>query len=120
LNAAGNRRYRAYSAGSKAGGKVNPFAVELLKSKGIDPGQPRSKSWGEFAAPGAPKMHLVVTVCDNAAGEVCPVWPGAPAKAHWGVDDPAAVQGSDADKRAAFAKAFDELKAKIDAFLARE
>ena len=118
LNAAGKGRYRAFSAGSKPGGKVNPHALSLLKEKAIPAEGARSKSWDEFAGPGAPAMDLVVTVCDNAAGEACPVWPGAPARAHWGVDDPAAVQGSDAEKRAAFDKAFRELKAKIDAFLA--
>lgn len=118
LNAAGKGRYRAYSAGSKPGGKVNPHALRLLAEKGITAEGARSKSWDEFARAGAPKMDLVVTVCDNAAGETCPVWPGAPTRAHWGVDDPAAVEGSDAEKRAAFEKAFLELKAKIDAFLA--
>jgi protein-tyrosine-phosphatase len=118
LNAAAKGRYRAYSAGSKPTGHVNPLAIETLKNRNIETQEARSKSWNEFAAPGAPKMDLVVTVCDNAAGEACPVWPGAPARAHWGVDDPAAVQGSDAEKRAAFDKAFRELKAKIDAWLA--
>lgn len=118
LNAAGKGRYRAYSAGSKPGGTVNPRALSLLEEKAIPTEGARSKSWDEFAAAGAPKMDLVVTVCDNAAGEACPVWPGAPARAHWGVDDPAAVQGSEAEKRAAFEKAFRELKAKIDAYLA--
>lgn len=118
LNAAGQGRYRAYSAGSKPGGRVNPHALSLLREKGISAEGARSKSWDEFAVPGAPRLDLVVTVCDNAAGETCPVWPGAPSRAHWGVDDPAAVEGSDAEKRAAFEKAFRELKAKIDAFLA--
>jgi arsenate reductase (thioredoxin) len=117
LNHAGKGRYRAFSAGSKPAGTVNPFALALLREEGI-PAAARSKSWDEFAAPDAPQMDLVVTVCDNAAGEVCPVWPGAPRKAHWGVDDPAAVQGSDADKRKAFRRAFEELRQKIDAFLA--
>jgi arsenate reductase (thioredoxin) len=115
LNHAGKGRFRAYSAGSKPAGKVNPFALELLREQGIE-ASARSKSWDEFAA--APRMDLVVTVCDNAAGEVCPLWPGAPRKEHWGVDDPAAVQGSDAEKRAAFQAAFDKLKSRIDAFLA--
>jgi protein-tyrosine-phosphatase len=120
LNHAGKGRYRAYSAGSKPGGRVNPFSLSLLREKGISADEARSKSWDEFAAPDAPTMDLVVTVCDNAAGEACPVWPGAPAKAHWGVDDPAAVQGSDAEKRAAFERAFRELAAKIDAWLAAQ
>jgi len=115
LNYAGRGRFHAYSAGSKPAGKVNPLALALLKEEGI-PVSARSKSWDEFAA--GPAMDLVVTVCDNAAGEVCPVWPGAPRKAHWGVDDPAAVGGSDQEKRAAFWHAFDELKQRIDAFLA--
>lgn len=118
LNVAGKGRYRAYSAGSKPGGAVNPDALALLEGRGIPAQGARSKSWDEFAAPGAPRMDLVVTVCDHAAGEACPVWPGAPARAHWGVDDPAAVQGGDAERRAAFEKAFRELKAKIDAYLA--
>jgi protein-tyrosine-phosphatase len=117
LNHVGKGSYRAFSAGSQPGGRVNPFSLSLLKEKGIPTGGARSKSWDEFAAPDAPRMDLVVTVCDSAAGEVCPVWPGAPSKAHWGVDDPAAVQGSDAEKRAAFERAFCALKAKIDAFL---
>ena len=116
LNHAGKGRFRAYSAGSKPAGKVNPLALKLLHEQGIE-ASARSKSWDEFAAPDAPKMDLVVTVCDNAAGEVCPVWPGAPRKAHWGVDDPAAVKGSDAEQRAAFQEAFDRLKRRIDAFL---
>jgi arsenate reductase len=120
LNHAGKGRYRAYSAGSKPGGRVNPFSLSLLREKGISADGARSKSWDEFAAPDAPRMDLVVTVCDSAAGEVCPVWPGAPAKAHWGVDDPAAAQGSDTEKRAAFERAFRELKAKIDAWLAAQ
>jgi protein-tyrosine-phosphatase len=120
LNHAGKGRYRAYSAGSKPGGRVNPFSLSVLREKGIPVDGARSKSWDEFAAPDAARMDLVVTVCDSAAGEACPVWPGAPAKAHWGVDDPAAVQGSDAEKRAAFERAFRELKAKIDAWLAAQ
>ena len=115
LNHAGKGRFKAFSAGSKPAGRVNPLALELLKEQGIS-ASARSKSWDEFTA--GPKMDLVVTVCDNAAGEVCPIWPGAPRKAHWGIDDPAAVQGSDAAKRAAFQRAFDELKQRIDAFLA--
>jgi arsenate reductase (thioredoxin) len=117
LNARGEGRFRAYSAGSRPAGRPNPFALELLKSNGIATDGLRSKSWDEFAAPGAPKLDFVFTVCDNAAGEVCPVWPGTPVKAHWGVDDPAAVQGSDDDKRRAFQEAFDRLSSRIDAFL---
>lgn len=117
LNARGKGRFKAWSAGSKPGGTVNPFALALLKEKGIDAAGARSKSWDEFAAPGAPKMDYIFTVCDNAAGEACPLWPGKPTTAHWGVDDPAAVTGSDERKRAAFEKAFAELAAKIDRFL---
>jgi len=118
LNHAGKGRFRAYSAGSRPAGKVNPLALELLASKGIDTTGARSKSWDEFAAPGAPRMDMIVTVCDNAAGEACPVWPGKPVTAHWGVDDPAAVTGSDERKREAFQRAFDELSARIDRLLA--
>ena len=117
LNWAGKRRFRAFSAGSHPGGKVNPFALELLAAKGIPTVGLRSKSWDEFAAPGAPTLDLVVTVCDNAAGEICPIWPGQPVKEHWGVPDPAAVQGSDEDKRKAFLAAFTQLSGSIDRFL---
>ena len=117
LNHAGKGRFRAYSAGSHPGGKVNPLALELLEKKGIPTQGLRSKSWDEFAALGAPELDFVVTVCDNAAGEVCPIWPGRPGKAHWGVPDPAAVQGGDEDKRKAFLDAFTRLSGRIDAFL---
>jgi protein-tyrosine-phosphatase len=118
LNARGEGRFRAYSAGSHPNGKVNPFALEHLAKHRIDTGGLRSKSWDEFAAPGAPELHFVFTVCDNAAGEACPLWPGQPIRAHWGVADPAAVQGSDEDKRKAFLKAFTELSARINLMLA--
>ena len=118
LNARGNGRFRAYSAGSHPNGKVNPFALELLGKHKIDTGGLRSKSWDEFAAPGAPELHFVFTVCDNAAGEACPLWPGQPITAHWGVADPAAAGGSDADKRKAFLKAFTELSTRINLMLA--
>ena len=114
LNAAGKGRFKAYSAGSRPGGKVNPFALELLTKNGIDTAGLRSKSWDEFAAPAAAEMNFIFTVCDNAAGEVCPFWPGQPMTAHWGVADPAAVQGGDEEKRKAFAKAFAELSARIN------
>lgn len=116
LNAAGKGRFVAYSAGSHPGGKVNPYALELLRDKGVDTAGLRSKSWDEFAQPGAPALDFVITVCDNAAGEVCPIWPGGPAKAHWGVEDPAAVQGTDEDKRKAFLRAFSELSTRINLF----
>jgi arsenate reductase len=118
LNARGQGRFRAYSAGSHPNGKVNPFALELLGKHRIDTGGLRSKSWDEFAAPGAPPLHFVFTVCDNAAGEVCPLWPGQPITAHWGVADPAAAQGSNEDKRKAFLKAFTELSTRINLMLA--
>lgn len=116
LNAAGKGRFVAYSAGSHPGGKVNPYALELLRDKGVDTAGLRSKSWDEFAQPVAPALDFVITVCDNAAGEVCPIWPGGPAKAHWGVEDPAAVQGTDEDKRKAFLRAFSELSTRINLF----
>jgi protein-tyrosine-phosphatase len=117
LNSAGKGRFKAYSAGSKPAGRVNPFALELLQCKGIDCAGLRSKSWDEFGAPGAPRMDFIFTVCDNAAAETCPYWPGRPATAHWGIADPAAVNGSAAQKSAAFEAAFGELSSRIDAFL---
>jgi protein-tyrosine-phosphatase len=113
LNTAGAGRFRAYSAGSHPTGKVNPFAVELLRKKGISTDGLRSKSWDEFAGPGAPALDFVFTVCDNAAGEACPLWPGQPVTAHWGVPDPAAMAGSDEDKRRAFLGAFTTLSSRI-------
>ena len=118
LNSAGRGRFKAYSAGSHPAGKVNPLALELLAKNRIDTGAFRSKSWEEFARGGAPGIDFVFTVCDNAAGEVCPVWPGKPITAHWGVADPAAVGGSDEDKRKAFQRAFAELSARINLLLA--
>jgi arsenate reductase len=117
LNSAGKGRFRAYSAGSRPGGKVNPYALELLAKTRIDTADLHSKSWDEFAAPGAPKMDFVFTVCDNAAAEPCPYWPGQPMTAHWGVPDPAAVEGSDEDKRRAFSRAFSALSARINLFI---
>jgi arsenate reductase len=117
LNARGKDRFRAFSAGSRPNGRVNPFALELLRANRLDVSGLRSKSWDEFAAPGAPKLDFVFTVCDNAAGEACPLWPGHPVTAHWGVEDPAAVGGSDDEKRAAFRKAYCELSRRIDGFL---
>jgi protein-tyrosine-phosphatase len=114
LNSAGKGRFKAYSAGSKPGGKVNPYALDLLAKTRIDTGDLRSKSWDEFAAPGAPKMDFVFTVCDNAAAEPCPYWPGQPMTAHWGVPDPAAVEGSDEDKRRAFRSALSVLSTRIN------
>lgn len=106
LNQLGSGRFKAYSAGSHPTGKVNPFAIELLRRNSLPVANLRSKSWDEFAAPGAPRLDFVFTVCDNAAGEVCPVWPGQPVTAHWGVEDPAAVQGTDDEKRRIFLRVF--------------
>jgi len=117
LNAAGAGRFRGYSAGSHPAGKVNPLALELLERKQMRTEGLRSKSWDEFAQPGAPALNFVFTVCDNAAGEACPLWPGQPVTAHWGVADPAAVVGSDEDRRRAFLNAFVALSGRIDLFL---
>ncbi len=111
-------RFVGYSAGSHPGGKVNPFAIERLKTIGYPLEKLRSKSWDEFAAPDAPHMDIIITVCANAAGEVCPIWPGHPSTAHWGFDDPAAEQGSDEKKSAAFKKIFLQIEKRIDTFLA--
>jgi arsenate reductase len=116
LNGIGKGRFRAFSAGSHPAGKVNPFAIELLRQQNFGTAGLRSKSWDEFAAAGAPHLDFVFTVCDDAAGEICPVWPGKPVTAHWGVADPAAVAGSDADKRTAFAAAFKLLHRRISLF----
>ena len=97
-----SKRFIGYSAGSTPGTRVNPFAVEIANMLGYPTEKLRSKSWDEFAAPGAPKMDFIITVCDNAAGEVCPTWPGNPATAHWGFSDPSKVEGSDELKRQAF------------------
>jgi protein-tyrosine-phosphatase len=117
LNAAGQGRFVAFSAGSHPAGAVNPFALELLQKNRIEPAGLRSKNWDEFAKPGAPGLDFVFTVCDNAAGEVCPIWPGQPMTAHWGIQDPAAVQGSEGDKRKAFLRAFSELATRINLFM---
>lgn len=102
LNHLGGARFRAFSAGSQPSGRVNPFALQALAEQGIDTTGVRSKAWDEFAAPDAPTMDLIITVCDSAAGETCPVWPGHPATAHWGYADPSATTGSDAAKLTAF------------------
>ena len=117
MNGLGAGRFVAHSAGSQPAGRVNPFAIELLQKTGLPTVGLRSKSWDEFAAPGAPPLDFVFTVCDNAAGEVCPYWPGHPATAHWGVADPAAVEGSDDDKRKAFLHAMTVLRRRIELFL---
>jgi arsenate reductase len=113
----GMGRFKGYSAGSKPGGKVNPFAIEQVKKTGYPIENLRSKSWDEFAAPGAPHMDFIITVCDNAAGEVCPYWPGHPATAHWGFADPAAVEGTEEEKRAAFEKIFKQIMARMNSFV---
>jgi arsenate reductase len=118
LNARGAGRFVAYSAGSHPTGRVNPYALELLERHGIPTQGLRSKSWDEFARQGAPRMDVIITVCDQAAGEQCPFWPGQPATAHWGIPDPAAVEGTEDDKRKAFETAFGRLRARIDRFLA--
>ncbi len=107
-------RFVGYSAGSTPGGKVNPFAADLALAMGYPEAKLRSKSWDEFAAPGAPQMDFIITVCDNAAGEACPVWPGHPATAHWGFPDPSAVAGSDDAKRHAFMDVMSGLQKRID------
>ncbi|HTU65303.1 MAG TPA: arsenate reductase ArsC [Steroidobacteraceae bacterium] len=118
LNHLGSERFRAYSAGSHPKGAVHPLALELLTRLDLPTVGLRSKSWDEFSRPGAPAIDLVITVCDNAAGETCPLWPGSPLKTHWGIDDPAAAEGSDDEKRAAFRLAHDRLERRIQAFLA--
>jgi protein-tyrosine-phosphatase len=118
LNHAGSGRFRAFSAGSHPKGEVHPLALETLRTEDIAVGQVSSKSWDDFAKPGAPKMNLVITVCDNAAGEVCPFWPGAPAKAHWSFPDPAAAVGSLDDRREAFRAIFADIQGAIDRLVA--
>jgi arsenate reductase (thioredoxin) len=118
LNQLGRGRFRAFSAGSHPSGTVNPFVREMIERQGQPTEHLRSKSWDEFAAAGAPALDFVFTVCDNAAGEVCPFWPGQPMTAHWGVEDPAAATGEDDTKRAAVMKAFIQLKRRIELFLA--
>jgi arsenate reductase len=117
FNTVGAGRFKAYSAGSHPAGRVNPFAIEQLQTLGYPIESLRSKSWDEFAQPDSPQMDFIVTVCDNAAGEVCPLWPGQPVTAHWGFPDPAAVTGSDEEKRAAFAQTLRQIKARVQLFL---
>jgi arsenate reductase len=118
LNHLGKGRFRAHSAGSNPSGKVNPFSIETMQGMGLATSGLRSKSWDEFAAPGAPPIDFIFTVCDNAAGEACPIWPGKPVTAHWGVPDPAAAEGTDAQKRAAFHDAATLLRRRIEIFVA--
>jgi len=117
LNNLGKGRFRAFSAGSHPGVQVNPFALELLEKNHFPTAELRSKSWDEFAQPDAPQLDFVITVCDNAAGEVCPVWPGQPMTAHWGIPDPAAVVGTDEQKRHAFVDAMNQLQRRICMFV---
>lgn len=114
LNARGAGRFRAYSAGSHPAGKVNPHALDVLRSVKLPVEGLRSKSWDEFAGPGAPQMDVIITVCDNAAGEVCPVWPGHPATAHWPFEDPAAFVGDEEATRRKFVEVFMQIRRRVD------
>lgn len=116
MNNVGRSRFNAYSAGSHPNGRVNRYALELLNRLGYDTSGYRSKPWDEFAQPGAPKLDFVITVCDNAAGEVCPTWPGQPMSAHWGLSDPAAVEGTEVEVALAFADTYRMLNNRITAF----
>jgi protein-tyrosine-phosphatase len=116
LNYWGKGRFRAFSAGSHPKGRVHPLAIEILRHNHLPTEDLRSKSWDEFARPDAPPLDFVFTVCDNAAQEICPIWPGQPMTAHWGIHDPAAVEGSDEERQRAFQKAFRELDARLKIF----
>jgi len=117
LNRRGNGQFRAFSAGSHPNGAVNPFALALLKDMDFPTEDLRSKSWDEFSTPTSPHFDFIITVCDNAAGEICPVWLGKPTTAHWGIPDPAAVQGTDLQKKVAFAHAFKLMTTRINLFV---
>jgi len=117
LNRLGKGRFRAYSAGSFPKGEVHPYAIELLRRQAFDTEDLRSKSWNEFAEEGAPQLDFVFTVCDNARGEVCPIWPGQPMTAHWGMPDPAAAEGNEAERRLAFAETLRMLNNRVGAFV---
>ena len=117
FNTMGAGRFKAYSAGSHPTGRVNPFAIEQVRALGYPVENLRSKSWDEFATPGAPQLDFVITVCDNAAGEACPLWPGQPITAHWGFPDPAAVKGTDDEKRAAFALTLRQMRNRVQLFV---
>ena len=116
LNARGGDRFHAYSAGSHPKGEVNPLTLETLRRSGLSAERYRCKSWDEFARPGAPEMDFVITVCDTAAGEVCPVWPGQPITAHWSFQDPAAFEGSDSERREFFLEIFRQIRNRLDLF----
>lgn len=118
LNREGRAKFRAFSAGSHPKGKVNPHTLDLLRKLNYDVSTLRSKSWAEFARPGAPNLDFVFTVCDNAAGEVCPLWPGQPITAHWGIPDPVAAEGSEAEIAMAFKNTYRMLARRIELFLA--
>jgi len=118
LNRAGRGRFKAFSAGSQPKGTINPRTLDLLRKFNYDVSTLRSKSWGEFAQTGAPNLDFVFTVCDNAAGESCPLWPGQPITAHWGIPDPAAALGSEAEIALAFKDAYRMLNRRIELFLA--
>ena len=118
MNKLGQGKFRAYSAGSQPKGRVNPNTIQLLRGLGYDTSSFRSKSWSEFAKPGAPPLDFVFTVCDNAAGEACPVWPGQPMTAHWGIPDPAEARGSEAEIALAFKDAYRMLFQRIGIFTA--
>ncbi len=117
LNDMGKGRFRAFSAGSHPAGRVNPFALALLEKNHYPTAELRSKPWDEFARPDSPPLDFVITVCDKAAGEVCPVWPGQPMTAHWGIPDPAAVEGSDDARRRAFLDAMNQMQRRISMFV---
>ena len=117
LNRKGGSRFRAYSAGSHPKGAVHPFTLDLLEKRGFDISTFRSKSWNEFAGPDAPVMEFVITVCDSAAGEVCPIWPGHPMTEHWGFPDPAAFEGSESETRAFFARVYGQIERRVEIFL---
>jgi arsenate reductase len=117
LNAMGKGRFRAYSAGSHPKGRVHPLTLELLTHNRMPTTDLRSKDWAEFARPGSPLLDFVFTVCDNAAGEVCPVWPGQPISAHWGIPDPAAAGGSEQERRKAFFTAYNQLSNRLSIFV---
>ena len=116
FNTVGKGRFKAYSAGSFPNGKVNSYAIEMIQATGYPSVSLRSKSWDEFTVPGAPHMDFVITVCDNAANEVCPVWPGSPITAHWGFEDPAALEATDEEKRTMFRKIFHQIRRRVDIF----
>lgn len=117
INRMGRGRFRAYSAGSQPAGRVNPLALELLQERGFPTAHLRSKNWSEFEAADAPRIDFVFTVCDNAAAEQCPVWPGHPVTAHWGIADPAAARGDEEQRRQAFRRAYTELEQRVKAFV---